>query len=330
MAKRLALALALLGSLAGCGDPPSPFEHQRPFSNPLLRPGLRGGVIVAPVATPNHDEVPGDVITDAVVLALRDAEIPAMTQAEAAPIASTARPAVPPTSTTAALPARAARAPIRPTLRGELGQAAPNGPLRLTWRLVATDGREITSFISEPRASAADWQSLSPALRAAIAGDVVRGVERYLDEAEGLPPDIKALPKVTIAGVDGVAGAGPQAMARALEYHLKQAGLTVGDSLADDGAIVMGAIEIKPGAVRSGQQLDNLKVSWTVLRPDGRELGVISQANDVPRSALQGAWGDLAFLIAEAATPGIVDLLEQSVMADADAAAKSGKPVTPP
>ncbi len=330
LAGRLAMAVALMGSLAGCGDPPSPFQHQTPFSNPLLRPGLRGGVIVAPVTTPNHDEVPGDVITDAVVLALRDAEIPAMTQAEAAPIASTARPAAPPTSTTPALPARAARTPIRPTLRGELGQAAPNGPLRLTWRLVATDGHEITRFISEPRASAADWQSLSPALRAAIAGDVVRGVERYLDEAEGLPPDIKALPKVTIAGVDGVAGAGPQAMARALEYHLKQAGLTVGDSLADDGAIVMGAIEIKPGPMRGGQQLDNLKVSWTVLRPDGRELGVISQANDVPRSALQGALGDLAFLIAEAATPGIIDLLEQSVMADADAAAKSGKPVTPP
>lgn len=319
--------------LGGCGDPPSPFAHQTPFSNPLLRPGLRGGVIVTPVATPNHD-LPGDVITDAVVLALRDAEIPAMTEAEAAPIASTARPAIPPTSTSGAVPARPARTPIRPTLRGEIGQApsnssGANGPLRLTWRLVATDGHEVTSFVSEPRASAADWQTLSPALRAAIASDVVRGVERYLDEAEGLPPDIKTLPKVTIAGVDGVAGAGPQAMARALEYHLKQAGLTVGDTLADDGAIVMGAIEIKPAAIRGGPPQDNLKVSWTVLRADGRELGVISQANDVPRSALQGAWGDLAFLIAEAATPGIIDLLEQSVMADADAAAKSGKPVTP-
>lgn len=322
--------IGLLLALAACGDPPSPFQHQTPFSNQLLRPGLRGGLIVAPVTTPNHDEVPGDVITDAVVLALRDADIPAMTQAEAAPIASTARPALPPTSTTGAVPARAARAPIRPTLRGELGQASANAPLRLTWRLVATDGHEITSFISEPRAGAADWQSLSPALRAAIAADVVRGVEHYLDEAEGLPPEIKALPKLTIAGVDGVSGAGPQAMARALEYHLKQAGLSVGDALADDGAIIMGAIEIKPVAARGGQAQDNLKVSWTVLRPDGRELGVISQANDVPRSALQGAWGDLAFLIAEAATPGIIDLLEQAVMADAEAAAKSGKPVTPP
>jgi hypothetical protein len=334
LARRFFIAFALLGSLAGCGDPPSPFAHQTPFSNPLLRPGLRGGVIVAPVAVPNHD-LPGDVITDAVVLGLRDAEIPAMTQAEAVPIASTARPALPPTSTSGAVPARPARLPIRPTLRGEIGQAAPNGPLRLTWRLIATDGHEITSFISEPRVSAADWQALSPALRAAIASDVVRGVERYLDEAEGLPPDVKSLPKVTIAGIDGVAGGpisamGPQAMARALEYHLKQAGLTVGDALADDGAIVIGAIEIKPAtSVRGGPPQDNLKVSWTVLRADGRELGVISQANDVPRGALQGAWGDLAFLIAEAATPGIIDLLEQSVMAEADAAAKSGKPVTP-
>ena len=318
MSFRKALIVATLLALTACGDPPSPFEHQTPFSNPLLRPGLRGGLVVAPVATPQHDEVPGDVITDAVVLALRDADIPALTQAESAPVASPARP-----------PQRLAR----PLLQGTLLEQA-GGALRLDWRLVAPDGREITHFASEPRASAADWQSLSPTLRAAIASDVVRGLERYLDDAEGIPPAAAELPKVTIAGVDGLPSASlpsmaPQAMTRALEYHLKEAGLTVGDAVADHGAILMGAIEVKPAQPRGGVQLDNLKVSWTVLRTDGREVGVISQANDVPRAQLQGAWGDLAFLIAEAATPGIVDLLQQMVQADAAAQAQSGKPVTP-
>jgi hypothetical protein len=310
----LGLAVAL-AALAGCGDPPSPFEHQTPFANPLLHPGLRAGVIVAPVAMPRGNEVPGDVLTDAVVLALRDAEIPALTESEAAPAGG----AVP-----------------RAVLRGEIAPSASpagNGPFRLTWRLIAPDGHEATRFISEPRATSADWQSLSAALRAAVAADAVRGIERYVDDAEGLPPEAAALPKVTIVGVDGVPGAGPQAMARALEYHLKQAGLTVSDTIADDGAIIMGTIEVKPAAPRAnppgGQPLDNLRISWTVLRPDGREIGVISQANDVPRNALAGAWGDLAFLIAEAATPGIVDLLQQAAQAEAEAAAKTGKPVTP-
>lgn len=321
-------------ALAGCGDPPSPFEHQTPFSNPLLRPGLRGGLVVAPVATPQHDEVPGDVITDAVVLALRDADIPALTQAESGPIAGTARAGAAATPTTPAVSARPPQRLARPVLQGTLLEQA-GGALRLDWRLVAQDGREIAHFASEPRAGAADWQSLSPALRAAIASDVVRGLERYLDDAEGIPPAPAELPKVTIAGVDGLPGAAlpsmaSQAMARALEYHLKEAGLTVGDAVADHGAILMGAIEVKPAQPRGGMALDNLKVSWTVLRPDGREVGVISQANDVPRAQLQGAWGDLAFLIAEAATPGIVDLLQQMVQADAAAQAQAGKPVTPP
>ncbi|HEU0069649.1 MAG TPA: hypothetical protein VFS04_00005, partial [Alphaproteobacteria bacterium] len=216
----------------------------------------------------------------------------------------------------------------RPVLQGTLLEQ-PGGALRLDWRLVAPDGREIAHFASEPRAGAADWQSLSPALRSAIASDVVRGLERYLDDAEGIPPAAAELPKVTIAGVDGLPGSGPQAMARALEYHLKEAGLTVGDAVADHGAILMGAIEVTPAQPRGGVALDNLKVSWTVLRPDGREVGVISQANDVPRAQLQGAWGDLAFLIAEAATPGIVDLLQQMVQADAAERAQAGKPVTP-
>ena len=188
--KGLIAALALI--VAACGDPPSPFENQTPFSNPLLRPGLRGGIVVAPVATPNHDGMPGDVITDAVVLALRDAEIPALSNAESGPVAGTARAARPPTLTSSASPARPAQRVTRPVLQGTLGQAAQNGPLRLTWRLIGADGQEITSFVSEPRASAADWQSLSPALRAAIASDVVRGVERYLDDTEGLPPPVKA------------------------------------------------------------------------------------------------------------------------------------------
>ncbi|HEY4134717.1 MAG TPA: hypothetical protein VGO34_05835 [Alphaproteobacteria bacterium] len=325
--KRAATLLAALLLLAGCGDPPSPFVHQTPFGNPLLRPGLRAGVVVAPVATPAHD-VPGDVITDAVVLALRDADIPALTGAEAvAGTAQAPKPVGPPPPG----PAKSVNVVPRPTLHGEILQPDATGPMRLNWRLVAPDGHEITHFVSEPRVAAADWQTVSPQLRSAIADDVVRGIDRYLDDAEGLPPEMKALPKVTIAGVDGVPGAGPQAMSRALEYHLKQAGLTVGDNLADDGAIIMGAISVKPAAARGGQPQDNLRVAWTVLRADGRELGVISQANDVPHASLQGAWGDLAFLIAEAAAPGIIDLLQQAVQADAEAAAaKSGALVTPP
>ena len=54
-----------------------------------------------------------------------------------------------------------------------------------------------------------------------------------------------------------------------------------------------------------------MAVDWSVIDPDGEEIGSINQANNIPAGALDGPWGDIAFAIATGATEGIVALLDR-------------------
>ncbi len=64
---------------------------------------------------------------------------------------------------------------------------------------------------------------------------------------------------------------------------------------------------------KAGKQ--QVTVRWVLAVPGGRELGQVSQQNDVPAGSLDGAWGDIAFLVATAAAPGIADLVQHASVA---------------
>ena len=55
----------------------------------------------------------------------------------------------------------------------------------------------------------------------------------------------------------------------------------------------------------------NVALAWTVSSPDGRKLGTINQANDMPVGSLDDGWGDDAFYVAQAAAGGIYDLVKR-------------------
>lgn len=275
------LALALL--IAGCtGDPQSAFQPDTPFTNPLLRPGLRGGINV-----PRVDGLPitatdtGADLAEAVAEALRDAEI-------------------------AALEAPAANG--RFALLGRFDpRSDAAGHIAVAWTLVDDKGEEVRHFVTErPGDPNGVWIH-------SMAGELVAAINRYTIEAEGLPPPPDEMPKLTIVAVDGAPGAGGRALTSALEYHLKQAGMTVSDTVEDQGALILGHVSVTPSkAPGAAASRDTLSLAWTVMRPDGSELGIIEQANDIPKGTLDRAWGDLAFIIAQGAAEGIVDLLRKT------------------
>ena len=277
---RAAATLVVLALLGGCaGEPRSAFQPSEPFGNPLLQPGLRGGLNVPPVAgLPEAAGNSGTELAAAVAEAMRKAEIIAV---EAAPAAG------------------------RYALVGafEPGAASP-GRIAIAWRLIDDEGREARRFVTEGAPDPAGrWM-------AAMADEAVSMVNRHIVESEGLPPAPSEMPTLTIVGVEGAPGAGGRALTSALEYHLKQAGLTLSDTPTADGLRVSGKVSVIPSKVPGAADLlDNLTVAWTVRRADGGELGQIEQANDVPKGLLNGPWGDLAFVIAEGAAEGISDLL---------------------
>ena len=277
LARGLVLLLPLL---AGCtGDPISAFQPAVPFANPLLDPGLRGGINV-----PRVDGLPltatdtGADLAAAVTEALRKAEIAAL---EAPPVKG------------------------RYAL---LGQFDPRsdvaGRIAVAWSLVNDKGEEVRRFVTEqPGDPSEKWLKVMTDM-------TVKAITRYVMEAEGLPPPPEEMPKLTIVAIDGAPGGGGRALSSALEYHLKQAGFTVSDAIEDRGALILGRVSLTPSkAPGASLSRETLAFNWTVMRPNGSELGTIEQANDIPKGMLDQPWGDLAFIIAEGAAEGIVDLL---------------------
>ena len=58
---------------------------------------------------------------------------------------------------------------------------------------------------------------------------------------------------------------------------------------------------------KAGKQ--NVKIVWRVRRKDGDEIGTVGQENDVPAGLLDGAWGDVAYMVAVSAQDGIMQLV---------------------
>ncbi len=114
---------------------------------------------------------------------------------------------------------------------------------------------------------------------------------------------------VRVAGVEGAPGDGDSSLAAAMRQALAVAGLSVLDD-GDTAAAyrVSGDISLLP----AGPGQEEVRVSWLIVDLDGRDLGIVAQANAVPTGSLDGTWNAVALRVVAAALPAILDLLEQA------------------
>jgi hypothetical protein len=61
---------------------------------------------------------------------------------------------------------------------------------------------------------------------------------------------------------------------------------------------------------QNGQQ--HVAITWALMDPGGKQLGVVKQENAVPQGSLDGRWGDVANFVAQAAAPGILAIIEKA------------------
>jgi hypothetical protein len=143
-------------------------------------------------------------------------------------------------------------------------------------------------------------------------------------EADPLPDTPKAKPQkappiskpgkkgtvikaVAVPLVTGGKGSGNADLTRAMRQVLRQAGWTVVKTPAKDAITIRGKVTV--GAAKGQSQ--TVKLSWAITTPDGKVLGTISQANDVPAGSLSKGWGENARFASEAAAEGIFKLIQR-------------------
>jgi hypothetical protein len=132
-------------------------------------------------------------------------------------------------------------------------------------------------------------------------------------EEEPAPPPSKSTKKgveiksVAVPAVQGADGRGNKELTDAMRQVLREAGWPVVNAPAANALTIRG--KVNTSAAAGGTQ--TIKLQWIITTPDGKQLGDISQANDVPAGSLDGGWGENARFATEAAADGIFKLIQK-------------------
>ncbi len=120
-------------------------------------------------------------------------------------------------------------------------------------------------------------------------------------------PGQSAIRSVAVVPVRGSPGNGDAQLTAAMRKVLSEAGWPVVSKPQPDALTVEGHVKLsaKDGATQS------VSLRWVVKSPDGKVLGDVKQANDVPKGALDEGWGGAASVVAEAAATGIFDVVKR-------------------
>jgi hypothetical protein len=114
-----------------------------------------------------------------------------------------------------------------------------------------------------------------------------------------------AIKSVAVPSVQGAAGQGNAELTQAMRQVLRDAGWPVVNAPAANALTIRGKVKtVRAGAV------ETVELTWVVTTPDGKTVGDISQANDVPAGSLDNGWGENARFATEAAATGIFTLIQ--------------------
>jgi len=280
-----ALRSALLGLLltaAGCQPLPKPFaEDAPPQDAPIMTLKDSAGIVVQPIG--GAPEPVAVQLADAMAEALRDADVPASTQASnrgSYVLAGTAE---------------------------ERPRAGDRALIALHWELRGPDGRSAGTYEQTAESSLTRWHEGDPAFIKQLVGAAAPAVADLLLEEGAVAVDSEQ--RVAVPLVVGAPGDGARSLARAMEVALRQANVPV----AENGAAASGrhfTVAGKVGLAAAAEGKQKISVSWTLLGPDGGQIGQVNQENAIAAGSLDGRWGDVAYAVAKSAADGIVALLD--------------------
>ena len=269
--------LALI--LTACQPLPQPFQpaQAKKESNPLLRLPDRAGVLVRPVA--GLSPKTAQRLSQAVAASLVKRNIPAFTE----------------TGNRESL-----------ILGGRL--VDDGGEARIDWRLfrMGRDANQARLIVTG--APSAHEAPDSPGSFAPIADRTAAAVAGRIQSPA--IADRTATAKKRYLHVSAISGPPEEAAAvlrTEIEAALRRNALRVSARLREDALVVAGSVSL----ANSEAGKKRVSVDWSVLRADGRELGKLSQSNQVAPEELDRDWPAIARGIAVSAAKGLRRLLDK-------------------
>jgi hypothetical protein len=275
----MASALAIAIGLAACGELPKPFAHQGPVDAPLLRLGDSAGVVVrAPTGLPPEA---AERLAQGLATALQDANVPASVDGGNH---------------------RSYHLGGRATVWESDGRIEE---VSVFWRLYDGRGAWVGQVAQRYDVTGAAGPRFEPETIEGVARAAAPRIAALIQDR----PVVEAKPlSVFVAAVNGAPGDGNEALRRALEAFLAQQSVPVAAAASDGNTLTVEG-KVAVGEPEAGAQ--RVQISWRILDPRGEERGVVDQANTIPSGSLSGPWGDMAYAVADAASSGIFEIIEQ-------------------
>jgi hypothetical protein len=273
----LLAALALLA--AGCQPLGLPFApDSKPPDNPLLQLENSAGIAVSPIA--GMTEPRSRRLTASVAKALRHRNIPAS--------------------------AGGSRNRKSLLLRGHIGKKTEAGApasILIEWDLLDSDGASLGNH--RESIGEADWQAADSRLFERLAAGAAEKIVGLLRRQPKAAPPQPLAPALYVWPIDEAPGDSGQSLKRAIEAALPRVFVPLARTLSDASYVLLGSVRMEADRDASAR----VAVTWTILGPDGAEIGKVEQNNRVPAERLDGAWGQIARAVARDAARGIADLL---------------------
>lgn len=283
----VALVTALL-ALAACGPLPRPFKPETEAPpNPLVMEIATSGVWIAPIEGVSLPM--SQLLVDSVAEGLRRKGVKVINDE--------------PTTSRYQLRGRA-----------ELNRADPtfDNVALIRWTLTDLDGKALGTDVQGVGGDREEWDYGSPRIIAEVGGNVPAFIAAAIQkEEETLKPVQPRVAGLWVNGIEGAPGDGNQALARAITTAVERAGIAVAFDRRHAEFVLDGRVSL--GAPKD--DLQRVEIVWRVLTEDGREIGRATQKNMVAAGTFDGAWGEVATVVADAALGGIRGVLRAAGVA---------------
>jgi hypothetical protein len=296
------LALAVLLTLAGCGDLPRPFQDN---------PGATALRLAQPPPARLAVPVPGDaLLPDAASAAYADAVAKALQSREVPAVAGPVHPGD-------------WRLVLSADLRGQsvVPHFAVDDPAGK--RKGTADGPAVSAAAWQAGGAATLTQSAaaaSPAITALLASIEAR--RRQSDPTSLL----NRPPRVLIKTVTGAPGTGNAELTSEMRRKLPPFGELLEEKPANADYTVAGVVRQTP--VAGGQV--RVEIQWIITDAKGHDLGHVVQLNQVPRGTLDGLWGDVAVVVAQEAAGAVHEVIVKNNGIASPAATPGAMPAAAP
>ena len=178
------------------------------------------------------------------------------------------------------------------------------------WTLFDYGGKVIGAETQGVAATRRDWDYGSPKVIKEVGADGSEIIAAMIDEEEqNLKPVGPRLIGLWVNPVTNAPGDGDMSLTRAIKVAIKGAGIAVAGEKRYAEFVLDGRVRVDP----PNDNLQRVEIVWTVLTPDGREIGRATQKNLVEAGTFAGPWGDVAQVVADAALEGIQGVLRAAV-----------------